>query len=169
MSNLRAVKRVEDLLKIVAASQYKERIKLLILSGGNFAPYRPLLKSLDIENQVHSKEYIFDIDNYLNASDLALYTSEVESFGLGALESMFYEKPVISTRTGGVSEVIEDGVSGRLFPVGDIPGLAAGLDELVEKPSMRRAMGEQAGRQARERFSSGKIVQQYLEFYEVIL
>ena len=53
--------------------------------------------------------------------------SELESFGLAALEAMACKVPSIATRVGGVPELIDDGVTGLLFPVGDVDAMAAGL------------------------------------------
>ena len=62
----------------------------------------------------------------LPVADLMLMPSELESFGLAALEAMACKVPTIATRVGGVSELIDDGVTGRLFPVGDVDGMARG-------------------------------------------
>jgi glycosyltransferase involved in cell wall biosynthesis len=79
-----------------------KNIKLLILAGGDFTPYLPLVKKLGIGSQVIVKNNIKDIENYINASDLGLYTSSEESFGMGILETMSYGKPVLATNAGGV-------------------------------------------------------------------
>ena len=169
MSNLRSGKRIEDLLRIVAASRHRSRIRLLVLAGGDFAPFRPLAASLGIAARVTVVAAVPDVENYLNAADLGLYTSDYESFGLSILESMFHGHPILATRAGGVGDVVADGESGFLLPVGDIDAFVARLDAIVEDPGRGRAMGERGRERARALFSADRIVGQYLDFYRHVL
>ncbi len=169
MSNLRVGKRIPDLLRVIAASRHRDRIRLLILAGGDFAPYRPLAEDLGIASRVTVMNAVPDVENYLGASDLGLYTSDVESFGLSILESMFHRLPVLATRAGGVPEVVVDGETGFLQPVGDVEGFAARLDAIVEDPDRFRSMGERAGERARALFSAERIVGEYLDFYRHVM
>jgi len=169
MSNLRPPKRVDDLLRVVAASRHREGIRLLILAGGDFAPYRPLVAALGIESRVAVMHSVPDVENYLNAADLGFYTSEHESFGLSILESMFHGHPVLATRAGGVPEVVVEGETGFLLPVGDIDGFAARLDAIVDEPQRYRSMGERGRERAATLFSSERIVGEYLDFYRQVL
>jgi len=169
MSNLRAGKRVGDLLRVIAASRNRDRIHLLVLAGGDFTPYRPLVTELGIEPLVTVMNSVPDVENYLNAADLGLYTSDYESFGLSILESMFHRHPVLATRAGGVPEVVADGESGFLAPPGDIGAFVGKLDALIEDPERSRAMGERGYERARTLFSSDRIVGQYLDFYREVI
>ncbi|MBZ5639532.1 MAG: N-acetyl-alpha-D-glucosaminyl L-malate synthase BshA [Acidobacteriia bacterium] len=169
MSNLRPGKRIHDLLRVIAASRHRERIRLLILAGGDFAPYRPLAEALGIEPRVTVLASVPDIENYLDAADLGLYTSDHESFGLSILESMFHRLPVLATRTGGVPEVVADGENGFLLPVGDIEGFAGRLDAIIEDPERYRFLGEKGGERARALFSAERIVGEYLDFYRQVI
>lgn len=165
-SNLRPVKRVPDLLKI-AAKIKDPKFKLLILAGGDFSPYKKLAKPLG--KRLVIKENVLDIENYMNAADLGIYTSETESFGMGMLETMSFKKPVLATLAGGVPEVAEDGKSGFLLAIGDVRGFVSRLNLLLRDEGLRKQMGEQAGLTAREKFTSEIIVPQYLEYYKKIL
>jgi len=169
MSNLRAGKRIDHLLRVIAASRHRERIHLLILAGGDFAPYRPLVAELGIEERVTVMTSVPDVENYLNAADLGLYTSDYESFGLSILESMFHRHPVLATRAGGVPEVVIDGETGYLLPPGDISAFVDKLDAIVENPGRFLEMGERGHERARSLFSSEKIVGQYLDYYREVL
>jgi N-acetyl-alpha-D-glucosaminyl L-malate synthase BshA len=169
MSNLRSGKRIEDLLRVIAASRHPERVRLLVLAGGDFAPYRPLVAQLGLEARVIVKPPVPDVENYLNAADLALYTSDYESFGLSVLESMFHGHPVLATAAGGVPEVVADGETGYLIAPGDIDTFARRLDRLVEDPEASRAMGERGRARATELFSANRIVGEYLDFYRQVL
>jgi L-malate glycosyltransferase len=169
MSNLRPGKRVDDLLRAVAAARRRDRIRLLVLAGGDFAPYRPLVAALGIEDRVTVMASVPDVENYLGAADLGIYTSDHESFGLSILESMFHGHPVLATRAGGVPEVVADGETGFLFPVGDIDGFAAKLDAIAAEPEGYRAMGERGRERATTLFSAERIVDEYLRLYREVL
>lgn len=188
LSNLRPVKRIPDLLKIAALMSRKagsasrsspsdarpsesrtggkkqRKFKLLILAGEPFAKYYPMLKKLGLKNII-VKENIKDIENYLNAADVGIYTSETESFGMGMLESMAYGKPVLSTKVGGVPEVMRDGADGYLFKVGDIKGFAKKLELLMQNPGTLSQLGRNAALRAKKKFSAEVIVKQYLKHY----
>jgi glycosyltransferase involved in cell wall biosynthesis len=154
---------------VIAAWRHPERVRLLVLAGGDFAPYRPLVAQLGLEARVIVKPPVPDVENYLNAADLALYTSDYESFGLSVLESMFHGHPVLATAAGGVPEVVADGETGYLIAPGDIDTFARRLDRLIEDPEASRAMGERGRARARELFSADRIVGEYLDFYRQVL
>ena len=169
MSNLRQGKRIGDLLRVIAASRRPDRVRLLILAGGDFAPYRPLVDELGIAARVIVMQSVPDIENYLNAADVGLYTSDYESFGLSILESMFHRHPVLATRAGGVPEVVVDGETGYLAAVGDIAAFAARLDAIAADPERGRPMGERGCQRAQSLFSAGKITEEYLDCYRQAL
>jgi glycosyltransferase involved in cell wall biosynthesis len=95
--------------------------------------------------------------------------SELESFGLAALEAMACEVVPIATRTGGVPEVIEHGTSGYLADVGDVDTMARYAIELLSDESALRAMGKAARAVAQARFCSSRIVPQYEAFYRRVV
>lgn len=167
ISNLRNVKRIPDLLKIV--SKTPANIKLLILAGSNFSPFLPLVKKLGIKNRLCVVPTVLDIQNYINASDVGIYVSEKESFGMGILETMFYKKPVIAARTGGVPEVVEHKKTGLLLPIGDITGFAKNLKLLASSPALAQTLGEAGFKRANKNFSNEKIVKQYLKYYNRVI
>lgn len=165
MSNLRPVKRIHDLLKIVSEVK-NNKFKLLLLAGGDFSKYQPVVKKLGIENRVVVKKNVLDIENYITASDIGLFTSESESFGLSVLECMSYGVPVVSTSVGGIPEVVLNNDTGFLFDLGDIFGMAKKLDFLTENRDEVRVMGEKSKIFALEEFNSEKQVQKYEDFYK---
>lgn len=169
MSNLRPGKRIPDLLRVVAAAKRRDRIRLLLLAGGDFAPHRPLVESLGIDARVRIVPAVVDVENYLGAADVGLYTSDYESFGLSILESMFHGHPILATGTGGVPEVVVDGETGFLLPVEDVAGFAARLDRLVDDRAGAVTMGARGAERARRLFSAEKVVGDYLEFYRQVL
>ena len=90
-----------------------------------------LANSKGIQNRVHFLGKQERVHELLPVADLMIMPSELESFGLAALEAMACKVPTIATRVGGVSELIDDGVTGRLFAVGDVDAMAAGAIELL--------------------------------------
>lgn len=169
LSNLRPVKRIPDLLKIMAKVKKHPNIKLLILAGGDFAPYQEMVKKLGISKNVIVKSRVTDIENYINASDIGVYTSADESFGMGILETMSYGKPVLATNVGGVKEVMINQQTGFLFRTGDVNSFARKLLELSNKPETVKQLGSKASDIACEKFCSQTIVKQYLDYYYKIL
>ena len=167
LSNLRPVKRIDLLLRTVAKSKNRARLRLFILAGGPFDPYEPLLDELSLRNRVIVRQNTAVVDEYLAAADAGLYTSEYESFGLGILETVFYAKPVVAFRVGGIPEVMGD--SCPLYPFGDLTAAAAALDALIESPDLARELGERSRNRALERFSADRIVPQYEALYRRVV
>jgi len=167
MSNLRPVKRIDLLLRTIAKSKNRARLRLFILAGGPFDPYEPLLDELRLRDCVIVHQNRAAVEEYLEAADAGLYTSEYESFGLSILETAFYGKPVVAFRVGGIPEVL--GESYPLYPFGDVTAAAAALDALIECPNLARELGERSRRRAQEWFSADCIVPQYERLYRRIV
>jgi N-acetyl-alpha-D-glucosaminyl L-malate synthase BshA len=125
--------------------------------------------SQGIQDRVHFLGKQSSVSEILPLADLLLMPSELESFGLVALEAMACRVPTIATRVGGVPELIEDGVSGRLFPVGDVEGMAAAATELLRDPQRYQAMADAARKTAQTRYCASKIVPLYERFYAEVL
>jgi glycosyltransferase involved in cell wall biosynthesis len=146
-----------------------KKIKLLILAGGDFAPYEYLVKKFGISKQVIVKKNIKDIENYINAGDLGVHTSEEESFGMAILETMSYGKPVLATNVGGVKEVVEHGKTGYLFGVGKVNDFASKISDLIKDAPKLKLLGENAKLHAESNFCAQKIVTKYEEYYKKII
>src|SRR2546429_9983010 len=100
---------------------------------------------------------------------MLLLPSEQESFGLAALEALACELPVIASRVGGLAEVVDDCETGFLSPVGDVDKMADDAVRLLTDKKLRRQMGRGARESAISRYSTDKIIPQYIEFYERII
>ena len=164
-SNLRPLKRIDLLLETAARIQPREAFKLVILAGGNFAPFTEQVRRLGLEDRVIVREKVNDIEDYLQIADVGLFTSESESFCLSILEAMCFGCPSVSTRVGGIPEVIQDNVSGILAPMGDVETLAGAVTDLIRDPARRVVLGRAAQRRAREHFSAAAIVPRYEALY----
>jgi hypothetical protein len=93
----------------------------------------------------------------------------MESFGLAALEAMACGVPAIATRVGGVSELIDDGITGRLFEVGDVEGMAAAAIALLKDRIDLSTMAHAARRAAQDRFCATRIIPLYEEYYQRVI
>ena len=165
LSNLRPVKRIDLLLDTVARVRPRDGFKLVILAGGDFAPFIEHVRRLCLTDRVLVRENVFDVEDYLQAADLGLFTSESESFCLSLLEAMWFGCPSVSTAVGGIPEVVTSGEHGLLVPAGDADGLARGVESLLQDPALRARLGSAAQGRAREKFSANAIVPQYEALY----
>lgn len=169
MSNLRPVKRFGDILEAFERMRPPPSTKLLVLAGGDFDPHRSALADSGMAEQVIVHEEVRDVAEYIEASDIGIYASEQESFGLGILETLAFGKPVIGTRTGGIPEVIRENETGLLVEVGDTRALAAAMDRLARDSALRAKLGTAARADARKRFSGKTIRDRYLAYYRRLL
>ncbi|HEY1684713.1 MAG TPA: glycosyltransferase, partial [Tepidisphaeraceae bacterium] len=167
-SNLRPLKRIDLLLETASRIQPRDSFKLVVLAGGDFSPFAVEVRRLGLEKTVIVRENVIDIEDYLQAADLALFTSESESFCLSILEAMFFACPSVTTSVGGIPEVIENNTTGLLVPFGDVAALARAAEELIQNPSRRSALGHAAQQRAHKYFSAGRIVPQYEALYRRI-
>jgi N-acetyl-alpha-D-glucosaminyl L-malate synthase BshA len=168
-SNLRPMKRIDLLLETIALVRPRESFKLVILAGGNFTPFLEDVRRLGLEDRVVVRENILEIEDYLQAADLALYTSENESFCLSILEAMFFGCPSVATNVGGIPEVVQDGATGLLIPFGDPQKLASAIEKLIQGAVLRKTLGDAARVSAQEKFSADVIIPRYEKLYRNLL
>ena len=90
---------------------------------------------------------------------------DTEGLGVVLLEAMNHRVPVIASAIGGITDIVEDGVSGLLVPPGDAPALAAALGRLARAPDLAAGLGEAGYRRLRERFDWDAITRRWLEVY----
>ena len=164
-SNLRTPKRIDLLLEAVARVRPADGFKLVILAGGDFAPFEDDVRRLGLGDRIVLRQNVSEIEDYFQAADLGLFTSESESFCLSILEAMNFGCPSVATAVGGIPEVVESGTSGLLVPFGDADGLARAMESLIAHPVRRRTMGRAAKQRARALFSAAKIVPRYEALY----
>jgi L-malate glycosyltransferase len=167
-SNLRSVKRIDLLLDAVARIQPRSGFKLLVLAGDEVASFQAEVRSRCLEQQVIIRSKVVDVEDYMQAVDLGLCTSESESFGLSILEGMYFGCPSVAMSVGGIPEVIEHDVSGLLTPFGDVAAFSRAVESLMHNPDRRAEMGLAAKHHARQRFSADMIVPQYESLYRRI-
>jgi N-acetyl-alpha-D-glucosaminyl L-malate synthase BshA len=164
-SNLRPLKRIDLLLETVALIRPRESFKLVILAGGDFSPFAGEVGRLGLSDQVIVRENVRDMEDYLQAADIALFTSETESFCLSILEAMFFACPSVAPQVGGIPEVVQDKISGLLMPFGDCEKLGRAVQSLIQNATLRRELGLAAKRRAHDEFSVSVIVPRYEALY----
>ncbi len=170
LSNFRPVKRVTDVIEIFARVRKQIPARLLMIGDG---PDRTaaewLVRDKGLVSDVAFLGKQNQVQDLLRCGDVFLLPSDLESFGLAALEAMACSVPPICSRVGGLPEVVEDGVEGFLVPPRDVEAMASRALELLTDPERHRKMG-QAGRQrALREFCSSKIIPRYEELYRQVL
>jgi len=164
-SNLRPMKRIDVLLEAAARIRPRDSFKLLIMAGADFSEFQPLVEKLGLSDRVIVREHVTDIEDFLEAADIGLFTSDLESFCLSILEAMCFGCPSVATAVGGIPEVVESGTSGLLVPAGDPERIARSVEELIGCSALRSRLGAAAKLRAREFFSADAIIPRYEELY----
>ena len=170
LSNFRPVKRVVDVVKVFArvASEVPAQL-VLVGDGPDRSAAEWLAHDLGIHSRVHFLGKQDRVNELLPLADLMLMPSEQESFGLAALEAMACMVPSIATRVGGVPELIDDGLTGLLYPVGDVEAMAQGALNLLRDRNRLEEMREAGRKTAQKRFCSSLVVPRYVRYYEQVL
>ncbi len=170
LSNFRPVKRVVDVIKIFARIASKMPAQLVLIGDGpDRSAAEWLAHDLGIHTRVHFIGKQESVNQLLPLADLLLMPSQLESFGLVALEAMACKVPSIATRVGGVPEVIDDGVTGLLYEPGDIDSMAQGALELLTNRDRLQTMRDAARHDAQKRFCASLVVPRYVRYYEQVL
>ncbi|MBK8302220.1 MAG: N-acetyl-alpha-D-glucosaminyl L-malate synthase BshA [Chloracidobacterium sp.] len=171
VSNFRPVKRPMDCVDILAkvrAEGVNARL-VMVGDGPELSAVRYHGEQLGMNGNVVYVGKQANIADYLGVADVFLLPSELESFGLAALEAQACEVPVVATRIGGIPEVVNDGESGFLSDVGDVDKMSVDTLKLLGDEDLRRAFGEKGRELAVSRYSTEKIIPQYIAFYEKIV
>jgi L-malate glycosyltransferase len=170
LSNFRPVKRLNDVIEIFDRVRKKIPAKLMLMGDG---PDRPAAERLANKKGIqHDVFFLGKQDNVhtkLALADVMLMPSELESFGLAALEGMACKVVPIATNVGGVPEVIEHGKSGYLAKVGDVASMAGYAIDLLGDDAALAHMAQACRDVASARFCTTKIIPQYEEFYRRVL
>jgi L-malate glycosyltransferase len=170
LSNFRPVKRVVDTVKIFAHVARERPAQLVLVGDGpDRSAAEWLAHDLGIQCQVRFLGKQERVNELLPLADLLLMPSELESFGLAALEAMACKVPSIATRVGGVPELIDDGENGLLYDVGDVAAMAEGALALLGDEARLQTMRDAGRKSAQTHFCASLVVPQYVRFYEQVL
>lgn len=169
-SNFRPVKRVSDVVRIFAKVQEAIPAKLLLVGEGPERLFvQQLVKELKLAEHVWFLGQQDYIEHLLSCADLFVLPTEQESFGLVALEAHSCGVPVVGAATGGLPEVVADGETGFLLPVGEISSMAQKSLELLTNEKLNRAFRKSARERTVRCFDKQLIIPQYEAYYEEIL
>ena len=170
VSNFRPVKRVPDVVRVFARVRAARPARLVLVGDGpDAADVRALAATLGVADDVRFLGERVDLTDCLRQSHVFLLPSETESFGLAALEAMACGVPVVAARVGGVSEVILDGETGFLAPLGDVATMAACVGRLFDDEPLRARMAAAARRRAVTVFQVEPGVEAYAAVYRRVL
>ena len=170
LSNFRPVKRVCDVIEIFDRVQKTIPSKLLMIGDG---PDRSKAEWLAMNKGIHDRVLFMGkqdlVHEKLPVADVMLLPSQLESFGLAALEGMACQVVPVATRVGGVPEVIEHGRNGYMADPGDVDAMAGFAIEVLSDDKKLEDMGYRARVMAQAKYCASKIIPQYEEFYRGVL
>jgi glycosyltransferase involved in cell wall biosynthesis len=144
--------------------------QLAIVGGGDLGPYlRDLAQEVGVSERVHVLGPRRDVPAFMHAIDAFAMPSIWEGFGIVLLEAMAAARPIVASRVATIPEVVGDGETGVLVPVGDAVALAQALAQLAQDPQQAQAFGIAGQRRLRERFSLQKMVADTEVLYREVL
>jgi len=170
LSNFRPVKRLTDVIEIFALVREKMPAKLVLIGDGpdrGAAEY--IVRKKKLVRDVHFLGKQDRVYQLLSLADLFLLPSDMESFGLAALEAMACEVTVVASNVGGVPEVIEHGVDGYLHEPRDVKAAAGYALEILSRQDRGRAMGQTARISARKKYCANDVIPLYEEYYRQVI
>jgi N-acetyl-alpha-D-glucosaminyl L-malate synthase BshA len=170
LSNFRPVKRIQDVVQVFARVAKAMPARLMLIGDG---PDRSVAEYLARENNVQDRIHFVgkqdNVHELLPLADLMLMPSEMESFGLAALEAMACSVPTIATRVGGVPELIQDGHNGLLFDVGDTESMSTAAISLLSDQRRLEAMAKAGRKTAQDHFCSSRVIPLYEDYYDRVV
>jgi glycosyltransferase involved in cell wall biosynthesis len=140
----------------------------LVLVGDG--PYRSELEKLFAGTKTKFMGYMRGeaLSQVYASADIFVFPSSLETFGLVVVEAMAAGLPIVSSQVGGIPDVVEEGITGYTFPIGDIAGMQAGIEKISQNRETMKAMGK-AARAYAEKQSWEHMMDEVLAHYERIL
>jgi len=170
ISNFRPVKRVRDVVAVFDHINRQVPSRLVLVGDGpELSAANLMIEDAGLADRVEYLGTQDRVEDILPCADLVLLPSEYESFGLAALEAMACEVPVVASNSGGLTELIEDRVTGFLSDVGDVQTMAqCGIDVLTDAGAARE-IGARARERVLEKFNPEAIVDEYERLYSSVM
>ncbi len=170
VSNFRAVKRPQDVIRVFAQVNAVKPSRLLMIGDGpERASCLELARELDLLGRIQFIEFVPNVEDYICVADVFLLPSEQESFGLAALEAMSCGVPVVAYNVGGLSEVVEHGTTGFLCDFADLDGMATRTLEVLLHPDTLLTLRFEARSRAIKHFTPELILPQYVAIYDALM
>ena len=164
---LTEIKRPGDLIRVLEL--LPEAVLVLAGDGELRTEVEELARALGVAERVRFLGYIDDLGSWYAAFDAFLLTSANEGAPVVAIEALAAGVPVVATAAGGTGTVVDDGETGLMAPVGDVPALAAHLERLRADHALRTAPGRRRALRMRVRFSTERMVDDVEHLYRRIL
>lgn len=166
LSNFRPVKRALDCVRVLAEARKHSNVRLLMVGDGpERGPAEHLAAELGVGRHVEFLGKQNGVERFIRLADAILMPSEMESFGLAALEAMACGVPAVATRVGGVPELVTDGEDGFLDGVGDVAAMSEKAVRLLTDQGLQARVGAAARKTATTRFCTDRIIPQYESYY----
>ncbi len=157
---------------VAVAGRVRRRVPsahFLIVGDGELRPQmESLVRAEGLGDRVILLGWRRDVADLLGLADLFLLTSRWEGLPRAILEAMLAGLPVVATAVDGVTDVVQDGTTGYVVPVGDLDRMADCVTELLQQPERRRHMGA-AARSLPDEFDIGLMVRRQEDFYLQLL
>lgn len=170
LSNFRPVKRVVDVVEIFSRVAEKVPSTLVLIGDGpDRSNAERLVREKGLASQVRFLGKQDQVHKLLSCADLMLLPSDMESFGLAALEAMACEVPVVCSHVGGLPDVVRNGIEGFLAPPRNIDSMAEGALKILTDAQLQVSMGRAGRARALDRFCASGIVTCYEKLYKKVL
>ena len=178
VANLKPIKRIDVLMRAFARVRERCPDAFLLVVGADTRSddgksergfLEDLARSLGIQSRMAFTGRVDDPTPYVSRFTVAVLCSESEGLSNALLEYMRAGRPVVCTNTGGNPELVQDGVTGFLVPVGDVEALAQRLDALLSDESLARSFGEAARSAVTSRYSVSRMVGEQMACYDDVL
>lgn len=134
-----------------------------------FEKLQQLVHEEGIEDRFLWTDRVADVGAMMNAIDILAHACDLEGFGRVAIEAMAAGKPVVGPASGGFTESVVDGETGRLVPVGDPQALAQSIYEIASDPALRERFGRSGRQRTTQMFSPASHLSAMLDIYNSAL
>ena len=170
ISNFRPVKRVQDVVGTFAEVRRElPAVLVMVGDGPDRSAAEDEARRLGVFEDVRFLGRIDGVAPLLAVADVYVLATDRESFGLSALEAMACGVPVVAAGVGGIVEVVDDGVTGTLHPVGDVKAMGASALRLLRDPAHWQRVSAAAGARAKAKFGIDDVVSQYEAMYKTVV
>ena len=150
--------------------QHIPHAMLVLMGDGELrGEYRTLIQQLGLEGKVLFQGFVPNLGTVLPALDLFVFPSLHEGLGSSLLAAMACEVPICASRTGGIPEIIQDGLTGYLFNPGDVAAITQSVLEALKSPQRTCDLAKAAAKTAAQRFSVAHMVEATREVYANVL
>jgi glycosyltransferase involved in cell wall biosynthesis len=156
-------------LKALEAAVSRPFVVVVAGDGPYRTEYEKEVQSLGCEALVRFAGYLDDLPAVMAVADLVVLPSVAEAFGLALAEALYLGTPVVSTRTGGIPEIVDHGADGLLVPPADTPSLVAALARLLNDEQARAGLAGAGREKIRQRFSFDRMRREYESLYDQLL